>query len=109
MNIFYICILVINTIILFMAVVPGFIVGVKSKPKLDKGNMVTSNIGDLTSEKALSFILNSNIMGTAAKRTTRYGKHWEVTIGIGNDHTASVTLDDEAYQELLSRMEGISW
>lgn len=33
---------------------------------------------------------------TAPTKTERFGNHYELTIGIGNDHTANLIIDEEA-------------
>ena len=35
-------------------------------------------------------------------KTQRNGKHYEILVGIGNDHTARVTLNEDALEALLS-------
>lgn len=38
----------------------------------------------------------------APVKTVRHGKHYEFLIGIGKDHTAFITMDDEAYEALIT-------
>jgi len=41
----------------------------------------------------------------APKETVRYIPHYEFLIAIGNDYTAHITMDKEAYEELLRMVE----
>lgn len=40
-------------------------------------------------------------LGEAPYKTERFGKHYSVLIGIGKDHTAELTLNEDALQVLL--------
>lgn len=53
-----------------------------------------------TNTKALKYLIDANKMAPAPYKTQRQGKHYEVIIGIGNDHIATLTLDEDAYIEL---------
>ena len=47
------------------------------------------------------FIVSDYATLTEAPRTTeRYGKHWEIVIGIGSDHCAYLTISDSALKAL---------
>ena len=50
--------------------------------------------------RAMSALLMLNNVGVAPCKTQRHGAHYEVIIGIGRDHTATLTLDEDAYFEL---------
>lgn len=57
---------------------------------------------------ALIEILSAGNVATAARVTSRQGKHYECVIGIGNDHCAFLTLDSDALEE-LERMTGVEF
>lgn len=40
----------------------------------------------------------------APRETERVGTHWEWLIAIGKDHTARITMSDEAYRELIKNV-----
>lgn len=44
---------------------------------------------------------NFDSIADAPIKTARSGKHHQITIGIGRDHTANLCLTDEAYKELM--------
>jgi len=39
----------------------------------------------------------------APVKTTRHGKHHDITVGVGNDHTATIEFDHDAWLELRKR------
>jgi hypothetical protein len=39
-------------------------------------------------------------LSVAPTKTKRYGIHWQVIVGIGSDHVAFITIDDEALKAL---------
>lgn len=41
-------------------------------------------------------------LSIAPTKTERNGLHWEIIIGIGNDHVAFLTIDDAALKALQS-------
>ena len=45
-------------------------------------------------------LIQRNGVATAAAKTKRHGKHWEIVIGIGKDETAFITLTDDALEAL---------
>jgi len=59
----------------------------------------------MTKEKTLVDLLNeqTTFLTTAPCRTKCYGVWYEVVIGIGNDHTASLTIDKDSLMELCNR------
>lgn len=42
-------------------------------------------------------------LSLAPNKTERYGAHYQLTIGIGKDHVAYLTLDEEALEALNLR------
>jgi len=48
-------------------------------------------------------IIKANKKAAAPYKTQRAGKHWEWVIGIGKDHVAYLTMDDDAHKELLQQ------
>ena len=54
--------------------------------------------------KTLLNIILTNVKQPAPMKTSRTGKHWEWVIGVGKDHVAYLTMDDEAYQELVKNV-----
>lgn len=54
----------------------------------------------ITDTDALKILLTDKRIEPAPIKTKRYGRHWCVTIAIDNDHTAELTLSDEAYEAL---------
>jgi hypothetical protein len=61
------------------------------------GNIMTK---EQVSTRAMKALLMTNDIGDAPHKTQRVGKHYEVIIAIGKDHTATLTLDESAYFEL---------
>jgi len=55
---------------------------------------------DLDSAKLLTKLIMVNGIGDAAAKTERIGQWYECVIGIGKDHVAYITLDDEAFKAL---------
>ena len=55
--------------------------------------------------RAMKALLMNNNIGDAPHKTQRHGKHYEVIIAIGENHTATLTLDEEAYFELCKIVE----
>ena len=53
---------------------------------------------------ALLIARNKYKMLEAPVETKRYGKHYEIIIGIGNDHVAYLTIDDDALKALKDYM-----
>ena len=64
--------------------------------------------------KLASLVRVSDCVNDAPRKTQRQGVWHEIIIGIGNDHTAYITMDDDAlkalcdsqgldYDELISR------
>jgi hypothetical protein len=51
--------------------------------------------------KAITIPANARL-GPAASKTTRYGPHYEIIIGIGKDNVAYLTLDEDALKALQS-------
>ena len=71
-------------------------------------NTNTLNIGQLFSDEYLiAFLLSRNEILEAADIEERCSKHYEIVIGIGKDHVAYLTLDEEALWELMKRMRGL--
>jgi hypothetical protein len=58
-------------------------------------------ICDATDEELLMALIKRNELQVAPSETKRYGLHWASVIGIGNDHTAFITL----YCEDLSKLK----
>lgn len=53
---------------------------------------------------AIKDIVLNTTMGDAAPKTERFGKHHEWLIEIDADHTAMLTMDDEAYEAFVKVM-----
>lgn len=49
---------------------------------------------------AIHAIVSTHNLSQAAEKTERFGPHSQADIGIGDDHTAALTFDDEALIEL---------
>lgn len=47
-------------------------------------------------------VANKGTLHDAPVKTERFGKHYSVLIGIGKDHTAEITLTDDALEALDS-------
>lgn len=62
-----------------------------------------SELPQLDEIALLSMLKNGKPPHIAASKTERFGEHYEVTVSIGNDHVARVTLDDEALKNLCRR------
>lgn len=52
-------------------------------------------------ERLLAEVLRRNKCSLAPKKRTFVSKHFDFTIGIGKDHHVSITIDEDAYKELL--------
>ena len=55
---------------------------------------------DFTDTELLQELLTRNNPGIAPRKTVRQGVWFDSIIGIGNDHTASIYIDDDALREL---------
>jgi len=44
-------------------------------------------------------------MSESPNKTTYVSKHYQMTIGIGNDHVATITLDEDAMKVLCARKD----
>jgi len=55
---------------------------------------------DQINTRAIKALLMTNNIGDAPHKTQRHGKHYEVIIAIGKDHSATLTMDEQAYFEL---------
>ena len=53
-------------------------------------------------EYGLANLVKGMDLSDAPVKTMRHGKHYEFLIGIGNDHTAFITMDKEAYEALTT-------
>lgn len=55
-------------------------------------------------ESWLATLLNSGIkIGRGPRKRQYIGDHYDVIIGIGDDHTATLTIDDESLKVLCER------
>ena len=55
-------------------------------------------------EFLLAAIVSHHKVWEAPVKTERYGEWCEFIIGIGNDHTASITMDKDSYDMLIKRV-----
>jgi len=46
----------------------------------------------------LKELVTRNGKSEAPVKTKRYGPHFETLVAVGNDHTAKITMDDEAME-----------
>jgi len=53
----------------------------------------------------LAYLIGKNKISDAPKKTEYYTKHKEIIIGIGDDHIASLTLDEDALEALYKLIE----
>lgn len=54
-----------------------------------------------TDEQLLLELIKRNGKDTAATRVVRHGEWYETLIGIGDDNTAYLTMDDSDYRALM--------
>jgi len=57
-------------------------------------------VKDVSTTELLFEILKRGNISEAPMKTIRYGKHFDTVVGIGNDHVAFVTIDDEGLKKL---------
>lgn len=58
-------------------------------------------MGTITKEKQLADLLLNLNKYKAPTKLERYGKHCEFVISIGTNETATITMSEKAYEELI--------
>jgi hypothetical protein len=53
----------------------------------------------------LAELIKRNNIHEAPSSTIRYGKHYESLIAIGDNHTAFLTIIDDAYEHLIKEYQ----
>jgi len=65
---------------------------------------ISKKICDATDEELLMALMKRNELHVAPARTERFGLHYASIVGIGNDHTAFITV----YCEDLAKLKEIT-
>lgn len=60
-----------------------------------------------TNSDLLNSLAKRNTPGIASVKTERFGPHIEILVPITNDHTAYVTMTDEAYEMLKGENDNV--
>ena len=69
--------------------------------KLDKFLVKMKKLGEeYTQEELVWYLMVKNPILPAPVETKRYTPHVDITLGIGNDFTASLIMDEDAWEEL---------
>ena len=68
--------------------------------KLDKHLEKMKALGEYTTEELIYYLMVKNTVLPAPVETKRYTPHVDIVLGIGKDFTASLTMDEDAWEEL---------